>query len=201
MQDKLGTKTIGGMVAFLAQMVEKGRAREGVIKPLDTAIRKVFSVVAGEGWEAVDITSLDLDDYMLRFGNMTNGQYTTSSLSVYKSRIRKSLEWYDKFLTTPGWVPPVREVDKSTANKPKAAKAKVDSEVNPGSGTAPLSGMARADDAKPTDDMISYPLPLVSGKVVQLYLPTRLTQADARRISAFVSSLAFEEPESTAGRQ
>jgi hypothetical protein len=196
MQEQIGNKTIGGMMAFLSQMVEKGRARDGVVKPLDTAIRKVFSKVAGEGWENIGVDGLDLDDYMLRFGNMTNGIYTSSSLSVYRSRIRKSLEWYEKFLSTPGWVPPLREV--SREKEPLKAKtpepeAKA-STVQAGSAViAPASQPAATP--KQDDGMISYPLPLASGTVIQLYLPVRLTQADSRRIAAFVTSLAFEEPE------
>jgi hypothetical protein len=192
MQDIIGSKTVGGMLAFLSQIVDKGRARDGVIKPLDTSIRKVFGTVAGDGWQSIDIGNLDLDDYMLRFGNMTNGQYTSSSLSVYKSRIRKSLEWYVKFLTTPGWVPPVRESNKD-GEQQKAGTAKT-------TDTTPTKASfentrTKLDEVAPKaeDGMISYPLPLASGKVTQLYLPIMLTQTDARRISAFVASLAFEE--------
>ncbi len=199
MADTIGTKTVGGMVAFLAQMVEKGRARDGVIKPLDTAIRKVFTTVIGDGWEAVDIGSLDLDDYMLRFSNMTNGTYTSSSLSVYKSRVRKSMEWYQKFLTTPGWFPPVRESGNDKV--PIKAKQLKPAGVPAGSQTideSALAAEAQVSAIKREEGMISYPLPLASGKVVQLYLPVRFTQTDAKRISNFVSSLAFEEPETAA---
>lgn len=41
--------------------------------------------------------------------------------------------------------------------------------------------------------MVPYDLPLRPGLRVRLVLPEMLTQADAKRIAAFVNSLAFDQ--------
>jgi hypothetical protein len=49
--------------------------------------------------------------------------------------------------------------------------------------------------ASPAVAMVPYDLPLRPGLRVRLVLPEILTQADAKRITAFVTSLAFDQAE------
>jgi hypothetical protein len=54
-----------------------------------------------------------------------------------------------------------------------------------------------APAAPPNLAMVSYDLPLRPGLRVRLVLPELLTQADAKRIAAFVDSLAFDRADAT----
>ena len=47
------------------------------------------------------------------------------------------------------------------------------------------------------EPMVPYDLPLRPGLRCRLVLPEMLTQADAKRVAAFVNSLAFDQAEGT----
>jgi hypothetical protein len=42
---------------------------------------------------------------------------------------------------------------------------------------------------------VSYPFPLRPGMLAQISLPADLTKAEAKRLAAFVESLAMDEPQ------
>ncbi len=108
MSNSLNDGTAASLVAYLDVIIDKGRATQGAITPLRTAFVKVVEAVDGTDWGATEVNNIDIDDYTSRFANLTAGKYTDKSISVYKSRINKVIDWYKKFLVQPGWMPLIK---------------------------------------------------------------------------------------------
>lgn len=190
-QDTMTNGTARGMLLFLEDLVDRGRAQPGSVNPLKSAARQILSTVDGDDWESVDVRGVDVDDYMARFANKTHGTYTSGSLRAYSARLRRALTWYSAFLSRPDWTPPQagqRTPKRSSASRPQDDAATAAA----GSSNAEQSSPAQPDDRAP--DLITYPFPLVDGRMVYLRLPVRLSTADARRISAFLDSMAVDGP-------
>lgn len=196
MANEAKPSTVGGVAAYLDQLVEKNRVRNGVVKPLEIALRKVFHTVEGEGWKNIELSTLDLSDYMTRFKNATSGDYTIASLNAYEGRVRRAIHWYDESIKTPGWFPEdngkgVKATSSKADAKSSDSKRKVLQKITASSdnGEQPSQSASSSSD----EGMVSYPLLLLSGKVAKIFLPMRLTTSDAKRISTFVTSLALSD--------
>jgi len=178
-----------GLIEFLDNLVEKGRAPAGSISPLKTAIIQILSTVDGkDDWQKVEVTSIDIVDYVNRFGVLTNGRYTAGSLTTYKSRLTKASNWYKNFLTQPGWTPP-----KETFRQPKA-------DVKPDVGIKslelvkePLTQKQSTSNLSEQSDLIAYPFPLRANKIVRLFPPYDLKLSEAKRLGKYLESLSIDE--------
>jgi hypothetical protein len=187
MENQIGSGTAKGLIEFLDQLVQKGRATGGSILPLKSTVRQVLAAVDGnDKWDSTDMRKLDVEDYINRFKNKTMGKYNEASYITYKSRLAKAVDWYNKFLVQPGWVP-----TKSPTSKPKKTEGKP---VAPTVEKTPTESPTVPD--RPVDkdkqDLIAYPFPLRAGKVVYLYLPSDITKSEATRLSNYLTSLCVE---------
>lgn len=189
MTTQIGSGTAQGLIEFLDQLVEKGRAASGSVNPLKTATRQVLSSVEGEDkWSEIDIRSLDVVDYIERFKNLTMGKYTAESYKTYQSRLSRAKEWYTTFLVNPGWTPS----KSSTLNKTKPSKKAESTEQLGVSRTEVERHPERKPNSLSQGDLIAYPFPLLTGRIVNLYLPVDLKISDAKRIARFVESLSID---------
>lgn len=178
------------VIEYLDNLIEKGKATTGAIRPLKISFSKVMQVIEGDSWESADVKVIDIDDYMSRFGILTMGKYASDSLITYKSRFNKAVTWYLQFLDKPGWTPEVQRRNRT----PKAAtKSKVTASVNQSHIHTPVVTVASEVSALSAKDRIVYPYPLISGEIVQFSLPMKLSKVDARRIGLFIESIAMEE--------
>ena len=192
------------MIDYLNSLVDKGRARPGVVAPLKVALTKILEKTEGENWQRVDVTKLDVDDATSRFKNLTLGTYTDASYRAYELRTKRAIEWYKQFLANPGWFP--KESNRAASTEAKKQSAKV-SEAN-----LPENQEASRDEHKPngtitasqdlsTDilpqlpktEPVSYPFPLQSGEMARIYMPKSVTKADIARLSVFLDALVIEQ--------
>ena len=179
------------VIGYLDNLIEKGKASNGAILPLKIAFTKVMQVIEGDSWAEADVKSIDVDDFMSRFGVLTMGKYTSDSLVTYKSRFNKAVTWYLQFLDKPGWTP---EVQRRNRTPKSAVKSKVKSIVDQTVTPRQDSPTTKFDTPlNSTNDRIVYPYPLVSGEIVQFSLPMKLSKVDARRIALFIESIAMDE--------
>lgn len=228
----MGDGTAASAIKYLDYLIEKGRATNGAINPLKIAFTKVMETIDGkDGWQAVQVRNVDVDDYMNRFGNLTLGKYSSDSLTVYKSRVKKVVEWYIRFLDNPGWTPEIQRRNRSgsgsrqgivtsmpsspapsvtsvsaetsglnaepSADVPETAAtqgpAAISAQPVP-SQPAPVPFPAPATPAIPSNpDRVVYPFPLSDGQLVHISLPFNLGKTDAKRIGAFVESIARDD--------
>jgi hypothetical protein len=176
--------TGGGLFEFLDWAEGKHELPKTTVNNWRGAAKNVLAIE--EDYEALDLRSLDLDDFLRRFEIASRTKYKSDSLSAYKGRFRKAVESYRLWLSqSPDW---------------KGAPAPARATAN---GSSTSSGTARATVAKPRTTAgssrepmpgtIDHTFPLRPGVYARLSLPEDMTSRDAKRLSAFISSLAFEE--------
>lgn len=144
-----------------------------------------------DNWEETSVKSIDVEDYMARFANLTIGKYSSDSLTVYKSRINKVVGWYTQFLDKPGWTPDVqrRNHPPKTVEKPKSNSVQTATPTQSSSQHAHPQSMPQiANDP----GRVLYPYPLIDGQLIHISLPVKLSKDDARRIAAFIESIAID---------
>lgn len=191
----IGDGKAKNVIEYLDTILDKGKATPGAISPLKISFTKVLQIVEGENWEETDIRTIDIQDYMNRFANLTMGRYSPESLTVYKSRVNKVLIWYKQFLDNPGWTPEIRR--RSPKNKTKAYISTSNTSIKSRRDTTPMPLVDKIHqqpiDSMDTDNRVSYPYPLLNGELIYLSLPRKLTKQDAKRIAAFVEGVAIDE--------
>jgi len=173
--------SVGDMVIFLAENMDAAQAT-----PLRSAVRQVFKTVYGTEWRHVNVRDLDIDKLMDSFKNKTTTDYSEPSLRSYKSRITRAI---NKYLENP----------LETAGKAKVVAIDRPVKVSPFS---PSSHSGRASfttwagwQGHMLQELITYPFPLSSGQIIRLSLPAKLSMADAKRISAFIETIAINDAE------
>jgi len=190
----MGSGTVGGLMAFFDYLITKGIATAAAVTPLKSAARQVFETVEGtEAIDEIEVRSLDVDEYLERFQvkAIGTGRYKPESISAYRSRFARGMEYYSAFLTT-GTVPKFKlrgaAVASSVRKRPPAVQRKPES-----SSTPPTQATSEPPDAQgSTSGLISYPFPLQSGAIATVRLPVRLERTDAERLAAFIRTLVFE---------
>lgn len=179
---------------YLDNLIEKGKATKGAIAPLKVAFTQVVRVIDGDNWEETVVKSIDVEDYMARFANLTMGKYSSDSLTVYKSRVNKVVSWYIQFLDKPGWSPDVQKrnrTPKITPDKEKVTPAQTPQTSSASTAANPQSMPEIAN----TPGRILYPYPLMDGQLIHISLPVKLSKEDAKRIGAFIESIAIDMPQ------
>jgi hypothetical protein len=193
-----------GLMSFLDFMSRKGYATPRSMGVLKSAARQVFGVVEGDDYGQVNVADLDLDEYLSRFENRSMGRYSAKSLAAYRSRFRRAIESYRKYLGDPNWMPAKRSVENRRTNGPGSQAGKPDKggavsgDIKATSAFGPSVASAQTDSSTP---LITYPFPLRSGQICQLHLPTQLDRNDAERLVAFIRALVFELSPAKAGEQ
>lgn len=191
----MGDGKAKNVIEYLDNLVDKGKATRGAISPLKITFIKVLQTIDGDNWEETSVRAINVEDYMERFSNLTMGKYATDSLTVYKSRLNKVVAWYKQFLDSPGWTPDVQKRNRTT-------KIKADSNMTADLITSkrPLAASLANSDLQSSianaANRVLYPYPLINGQLIHISLPLKFSKQDAKRIAAFIESIAIdEEPE------
>jgi hypothetical protein len=157
----------------------KGLMNRNTAGGLRSACAGVLEVM-GDGWEQTDISSVDVEDLLLRFQNLKKKDYRPEVLEVYKQRFRKAVVSYMEYLANPGsWKPGARE--KSTPSQRSERPPKHQPTASA------VAAVAVSHNASP--DAVEYPFPLRPGIMARLILPRDLTKDDVTRLSAFMAML------------
>lgn len=186
--------TGAGLVAFLDFAMQKGYVKVATGQALKTAVKEVLSATEGEGWESVDLSGLDVHDVLRRFETLRAMKYSSGSLATYKGRFQRSLSMFSEFRESPAaWRPTVKQRTRSTPTSDKAVgtpapvgKARPDRHASPASSSSESSTTHRAT-------IITYPFPIRDGVLASIELPADLTGREARRLAAFIESVAIDE--------
>lgn len=196
----MGDGKAKNVIEYLDNLIEKGKATPEAIRPLKIAFTKVLQTIDGESWGETEVDAISVEDYMARFANLTMGKYASDSLTVYKSRVNKVVTWYRHFLDTPGWAPDVQKRNRTTKEKKEAIARKQNTATHPmvslHNDEAPRSMSSTANTA----NRILYPYPLMDGQLIHISLPLKVSKQDAKRIGAFIESIAIDEPQAGVNR-
>src|SRR5438309_8560153 len=87
------------LLKFLENMGRKGMIPANTASARKAAANKVLAMLSEE--EAQDVTSLDVDETIRRFGNRFRAEYTPESLQSYASRLRSSIDDFKRHCDDP----------------------------------------------------------------------------------------------------
>lgn len=97
----IGTGTAGGLLAFCDDLLERDHSSCGVVHPWKYAVKQVFTPLEGGNFEAIDVQSLDVDEYMQRFVSLPRDPDEPDRLYAYHARFPRAVEAYRGYLADP----------------------------------------------------------------------------------------------------
>ncbi len=167
------------LLKFLDYMGRKGLIPANTASARKAAANKVLQILSDD--EAEDVTALDVDETVRRFGNKFRSDYTAESLQSYASRVRSSLDDFKRHCDDPlnfkvGRKSPYRpQRDRSASAKIEAA----------GSPQAPVR-------SSPAVQVL--PVALRPDLIVQIAgLPYDLSKVEAQRLANIILAHAVPD--------
>lgn len=185
-----------GLLEFLLWAGDRGELNPTTARALASTARKVLSIE--EDGARLVLRNIDVEELLQRFENLNRTEYSSASMSTYISRFKTAvamyLAWLDKRSDWKTLGPATKRISvkKETGRAGKESQPKKP-EIVPSHGAAPT---VSNNAGFPAERMIPYEVPLRPNLRARLVLPEDLSARDARRISAFVQSLAFDENDS-----
>jgi hypothetical protein len=162
----------------------KGLMNTTTARLIRNACQQVLS--AQEGWEDLDIETLDADQTFRCFQNLSGRNLTPKSLKDYRRRFTQGVEMFLDYLRDPpNWKPTPerpRRLEIADEKRAKSESARPKFQAKPSQGSVPQNG----------ENLMDYPFPIRAGVVARLALPGDLTATEARRLANFISSLAVD---------
>jgi hypothetical protein len=176
-----GTRSREALGEFLDYLAEKGLMAEATVRARKAAALQILGIL--EKSEANDVTTVDLEDVVARFGRLHGKQYTPQSLTSYKSRLRSALNDFQSYLNNPlAFRPSVQSRGRSKGTVAKGLSESVAPESPP----EPV----RSNSAP---RVMSNIVPIAIRADLTIYiqgLPFDLSEAEARKIAAVVTAMA-----------
>ena len=170
------------LLKFLEYMGRKGLIPANTASARKAAANQVLAMLGDD--EAQDVTDLDVDETIRRFGNRFRSDYTAESLQSYASRLRSSLDDFKRHCDDPLNFKPGRS---KIGGRGPRAKAEA---------TASESGTLSSDfsQLRSVPAVQVLPIALRQDLVVQIAgLPHDLTKSEAQRIANIILAHAVPE--------
>lgn len=173
-----------GLVEFLQRLGRQGKLKANTSGAYASASEKVLEI--DEGWQTLDLRSLDAEEQLDRFVNLRHASYTPASLTTYKTRFTRSLEMYLAYLEDPsGWRPPRSE-------KPARAKREKGESLPEVVTSETEEEKSTHRGQQPPKDLDRFAFNLRPGLLAYVEVPADMTKAEAKRLQAFVEALAVD---------
>lgn len=169
------------LLKFLDNMGRKGMIPSNTASARKAAANKVLALLSEE--EAQDVTVLDVDETIRRFGNRFRSEYTPESLQSYASRLRSSIDDFK------------RHCDDPLSFKPGIAKRLPRKSRETGSAAREIAiGNQMSPPLRPIAAAQILPIAVRPDLVVQIAgLPHDLTTAEAQRIANIILAHAVPD--------
>jgi hypothetical protein len=173
-------------IEFLEYVAQKGLMAPATARARKAAVNTVLGILDNQ--EAQDVTSINLDDVMSRFGHLQGKEYTPESLRTYKSRVRSALDDFASYVENPLAFKPNVQVRE---RKPALSKTSSDTTKHVSGEIAPeLSRYQVSPVAGPMASSI-LPIPIRADLTIHIQgLPFDLTEAEAKKIASVVQAMA-----------
>jgi hypothetical protein len=188
--------TAGDLLAYLDSLTRTTEAPGPSV--LRSAARQVFLIVDGDEFSDLDVTALNVDEYLQRFEDRARAEnrYAPRSLEAYRSRFRRAVDLYRNHLADPSWEPPLLERRARAPVAPTGSGGESRLDRDAPTGRTRTRTRTRSRPSAPGDSTVpfaTYPFQLKSGEIARLYLPPRLDAGDAERLTAFIRALVVQE--------
>lgn len=166
---------------------EKGLMNGATAASLKSACSKVIKVL--DDWETVDVRGLDIEHIILRFQNLCAREFTPKSLETYASRFRKAIGLFVEYAENPAtWRVSGKSKKQKNNDLRKSGGGASDTTTHPARSETLQSAQEKVIHNE--GHLITYPFPLRRGLTVKVSLPEDLSSSEARRLSAFLMTLA-----------
>ena len=170
------------LLKFLDNMGRKGMIPANTASARKAAANKVLQMLSDE--EAQDVTKLDVDETIRRFGNRYRSEYTPESLQSYASRLRSSIDDFKRHCDDPLTFKP--GAMKRFLRKPRAE--------NPSSRDNVSASVGTTSQLRPIAAVQVLPITVRADLVVQVAgLPHDLTRSEAQRIANIILAHALPD--------
>jgi hypothetical protein len=188
-----------GTAAALLEFLDYARAKGILARKTADAYKSASSLVLsieGEGWEATDLRNVDLDQQVNRYIRLRGQKASPQTLATYRQRVAKAIDLYLDFLGNPAGF-------RGPAGRPRKAVGGGRRQNGPSVSNRPTQQPAHGREATVVEpaDLITYPFPLRSGAMAYLQLPRQLSEADVKRLSTFLQSLAIDGDDTAASQR
>ncbi len=170
-----------GLVEHWDWASQKGLMNAATAKTLEGACRRVLE--DDEDWEALDVTTLDIDQLLNRFKKLHAIDFKPRSLSDYEHRFRRAIASYKKYLADPSsWTYRSRNRRSSISESARAVPETSDSTRAPSLSTE-LPSEAKAQE---------YSYPFRPDFLAKLVIPRDAKSDEIARLTAWVRTLATD---------
>jgi hypothetical protein len=173
------------LARFIEFVVEKGLVHPATAQGWRVATSKVLEDVGPE--EAADVRRIEVDTTFRAFLNRNPGRLSPASVGEYRRRVSRAIEEFLRWVEDPG----------SYAFRPAGRPPKPETR---GRALAPAATPARAGRTTSTGEPayghsaagLSLEYPLRPDHSAQVVVPRDLTVEEARRMGAFLLTLAVD---------
>jgi hypothetical protein len=161
---------------FLDWISQKGLMAPNTISSRKAAASKVLAILDGK--ESQDVTKLDVDDLMRRFGHQEGKNYTPGSLQTYASRLRAALEDFKTYADEPMSFRPGVQPRERRKPEPKRDAAAMTPQPGPQAASVVLPLNALSIPIRPDKAILGQGLPY------------DVTEAEATKIANVIRAMA-----------
>jgi hypothetical protein len=174
------------LLKFLDTVVEKGLMNANTAGGLKAACGRILDDLA----ESDDVREIDVGTAVIRYSNRNPGFLAPNSLAEYQRRVARAISEFVQFAENPaGFKPRGRGAGAKNARRPeKRGETKTvvpgDQETSTSAGSNSLRVSAAAG--------LALSFPLRTDFLAQVVIPRDLRADEARRLGAFLMTLAMD---------
>jgi hypothetical protein len=173
------------LARFIEFVVEKGLVHPATAQGWRVATAKVLEELSAE--DAEDVRRIDLPATFRAFLNRNPGRLSPASIGEYRRRVGRAFEEFVRWAEDPG----------GYAFRPAGRPPKTESRPRPNGGrpearAAERSALQRGTDTIASAGGIALEYPLRPDRSAQVVVPRDLTVDEARRMGAFLLTLAVD---------
>ncbi len=169
------------LMRFLDTVVEKGLMNSNTAGGQKAACGKILDDVA----DGDDIRGIDVNTAVIRFNNRNPGVLSPNSLAEYQRRVTRAISDFIRYSENPAGFKPRSRGTQAKNGRRIEVKAE-----RTGAGHEPV----QSTPTSPVNASAGLPLsfPLRSDFLAQVVIPRDLTSDEARRLGAFLLTLATD---------
>jgi hypothetical protein len=170
---------------FLEYLAQKGLMAPATARARKASLNAVLGILDDN--EAQDVTVINLDEVMKRFGHLQGKDYTPKSLTTYKSRVRSALDDFASYVDNPlAFKPTVQTRERKSSAASTSGAASNDSGVPP---AATFRNQIPAVAGRMASSIL--PIPIRADLTIYVQgLPYDLTPIEAKKIASVVQAMA-----------
>ncbi len=178
------SRTREDLKAFLDWVAVKGLMPLATVQARKAAVNNILDILSDE--EALDVTALDLDQVMSRFGNLKGKNYTPDSLRTYQSRLGKALDDFQIYVENP-------MAFKPAGSQRRVSSAPKESSKPAGQAAQPRSVQQSAPVSVSPPSANIVPIQIRQDLVIHVQgIPFDLTRSEAQRVANVILALASD---------